>query len=298
MYVIYLDVLFLINWLMNTLIFYCVSLILNKRIKKRNIVFAGALAACLYCMLLVVPILQTVPYAIYAFIIPIPSILILYKPHHLKAFLKQYLVSMLSAALFGGVTFNIWYVISDLNHQINSVSILLLAGIGISVSLCFYCSFNWIRKRFILPTFEYTLTIHYREREIKVQSLLDTGNLLYTPKTHKPVLVAEYATIRSLLTENQQRAYEHFNELSSSEIEEEVINGLYKWEELIPFNSVGCKCGFLWSIQVDQIMIYRQGMTRILPSCVLGITNVPLFSDGHYHALLHPDFILEEVQVS
>lgn len=298
MYVIYLDILFFINWLMNTLIFYCVSLILNKRIKKRKLIMAGALSACLYCMLLIIPILQTIPYAIYAFIIPIPSILMLYKPHHLKQFLQYYLVSMLSAALFGGVIFNIWYLVSDVTHKIDSVSLLLLAGIGISVSVCFYCSFYWIRNRFILPAFEYTLTIHYQGKEIEVQSLLDTGNLLYTPKTHEPVLVAEYATIKSLLTETQQQAYEHFSKLSNREIETEVINGLYKWEELIPFNSVGCACGFLWSIQLDHLTIHRRGMKKTVPSCMLGITNMSLFSDDHYHALLHPDFILEEVQVS
>lgn len=298
MYVIYLDVLFFINWLMNTLIFYCVTLILNERVKNRTVILAGAVAACFYCMLLIVPILQRVPYAIYAFIIPIPSILMLYKPHHYKSFLKQYLVSMLSAALFGGVTFNIWYLVNDIHQRVTSVSILMLAAIGIGVSLCFYCSFYWIRKRFILPTFEYTLAIHYQEKEVKIQSLLDTGNLLYTPSTHKPVLVAEYMAVRPLLTEAQQQTYEHFCELSIEEVEKEVINGLYQWEDLIPFNSVGCKGGFLWSIEVENISIYKQGMKKIVPKCTLGIASHSLFNDGQYHALLHPDFILEEVQVS
>ena len=295
---IYIDILFLINWIMNTLIFYCVSLVLNKRIPYKNICLAGALAALVYCMLLVIPVLQKIPYAIYALVIPIPSILMLYKPHHYKIFFKEYALSMFCAAVFGGTVFSSWYLVYGSHSSISSMSILFLLGISIAVVACFCSAFYFIRRQFIFPVFEYTLTIDYRGKDIEVQSLLDTGNLLYTPHRHEPVLVAEYEVIKPLLTEEQQAIYERFRKSNEEEIEQDLMKGFYKLEQLIPFNSVGCKSGFLWSIQVDGIQIRKCSQKIEVTPCIVGLSSEKLFSDSQFHALLHPEFILGEAKVS
>jgi len=297
-YVIYLDILFFINWMMNTFIFCCVSLMLNKHIKYTVTFLAGAIASLVYCMLPVMPLLQKIPYAIYALVIPIPSILILYKPNHYKLFFKEYILCMVSAALFGGVVFSSWYLINGASSEPSSVSILLLLGIGIVVVVCFYSGFYLLRRQFIFPAFEYTLTIHYKGKDICLQSLLDTGNLLYTPYKHEPVLVVEYDGIKSLLTNVEQETYEYFKKSNDKEIEEGIINGVYALEQLIPFNSVGCKNGFLWRVQVDQIEIQKYNKKIRVTPCIVGISSERLFSDRQFQALLHPEFILEEARVS
>lgn len=298
MYVVYLDILFIINWIMNTLIFLCVSLMLNKHIKYRYTILAGGLAALIYCMLLVIPVLQKIPYAMYALVIPIPSLLILYKPTHYKAFFKQYILSMFSSAIFGGMVFNLWYLTSGVTSRISSMSIFFLVAIGIGITTCFYTGFYFIRRQFIFPAFEYTLIIDYQGRDIKVQSLLDTGNLLYTPRRHEPVLVAEYDVMKPLLTESQKKAYENFRLATEDEIEAGIISGLYQVEQLIPFNSVGCKSGFLWGIRVDGVQIQKYNQKVKVMPCMIGLSGERLFSDGQFHALLHPEFILEEEEAS
>ena len=86
MYVLYIDILFIINWSMNVLIFYCLTLVMNKKIKHWRIIIAGMIAALLYCMLVILPILQSIPHWIYALFIPTLPILYLYKPDKIKAF--------------------------------------------------------------------------------------------------------------------------------------------------------------------------------------------------------------------
>ena len=298
MYVIYLDILFLINWIMDTLIFYCVSLVLNKRIKHRYTLVAGALAALIYCMLLVIPVLQQIPYIIYSLIIPMPSLLILYRPNRYKVFFKEYLLSVVIAAVFGGIIFNSWYLIYGAESRVSSISIILLIGIGISVSGCFYGGFYFIRRQLIFPTFEYQLTINYRGGDIQIQSLLDTGNLLYTPRKHEPVLVAEYEVVKPLLTKEEQQKYEQFRKSNEVQIEEGVISGFYGIEQLIPFNSVGCKNGFLWSVRVDSVEIKKYSRNIKIRPCIVGLYSGKLFSDSRFQALLHPEFILEEEMAS
>lgn len=298
MYVLYIDILFIINWMMNTFIFYCTSLILNKRIKHRYIIIAGAIAALVYCMLLVLPVLQKIPYMVYALVIPIPSLLLLYKPTHYKTFLKEYALSLFVAALFGGMIFNCWYLVNGVQSRVSAVSIWLLITISIGICGSFYIGFYWIRRRFIFPSFEYSLIVKYKGKDICVESLLDTGNLLYTPIKHEPVLVMEYEVIKPLLNPQEQNAYEQFSRATSLEIEEGILNGTYTLERLIPFNSVGCKNGFLWGIQVDDICIQKCSTQVMVASCIVGLSDEKLFTDGQFQALLHPEFILEEGKVS
>lgn len=297
-YVIYIDILFIINWVMDTLIFYCVSLILNKRIKHRFMIMAGALAALIYCMLIILPVLQKIPYAIYALVIPIPSLLLLYKPIHYKTFFKEYLLSMFVAALFGGMVFNCWYLINGVQTNVSAISIFLLIGIGIGICGSFYGGFYWIRRQLIFPSFEYEVTIQCRDRSVVVKSLLDTGNLLYTPVKHEPVLVMEYEVMKSLLSPQQRDIYEEFSKATELEIEEGILSGAYKIDQLIPFHSVGCRNGFLWGIQVENVQIKKYSTQHIVTSCIIGLSNEKLFSDDQFQALLHPEFILEEVKVS
>lgn len=298
MYVLYIDILFIINWVMDTLIFYCVSLVLNKHIKHRYMIVSGALAALVYCMLLILPVLQKIPYAIYALVIPIPSLLLLYKPLHYKTFLREYLLSMFVAAVFGGVLFNCWYTFNGVQSRVSTMSILMLMGIGVVICGCFYGSFYWVRRQFIFPSFEYKLIVQYQGKEIETKSLLDTGNLLYTPIKHEPVLVMEYEVVQPLLTMRQKELYEQFCKASDAQIEEAILNGRYKANQLIPFNSVGCRNGFLWGIEVDSILIKKYEREINVTSCVVGLSKEQLFSDGQYRALLHPEFILEEGKAS
>ncbi len=298
MYVLYIDILFMINWIMNTLIFYCISLILNKRTKHSNTMIAGAIAALVYCMLIISPLLQKIPHTIYALVVPIPSLLFLYKPTHYKIFIKQYFVSMFIAAIFGGMVFNCWYMINGAQSRVSTISILVLVGIGVGICSGFYGAFYWLRRQFIFPSFEYKLKIQNKGKDVIVQSLLDTGNLLYTPIKHEPVLVVEYDVMKPLLSVQQKREYEAFCCASELEIEERVLSGIYGVNQLIPFNSVGCKSGFLWSIQVDDILIQKYTKQVLVHPCIIGLSSEKLFSDGQFKALLHPELIIEEVKAS
>lgn len=298
MYVVYIDILFAINWSMDILIFYCITLVLNKKIKYWRIIIAGMIAALIYCMLVISPILQSIPYWLYTLFIPTCSILYLYKPCSLKTFLKIYLLAMMIAAVFGGLIFNIWYTFGTYVEEINTMGIYMLVGIGLVISCFFYSSFYFLRRRFIFPAFEYQLKLKNYGKSSQLSALLDTGNLLYTPISHLPVIVVEYESVKNLLTEGQRMNFESYRNSSEKEIEEGIMSGKCKPDVLIPFNSVGCKSGYLWGFKVEEVTIKRLTGEKAISNCMIGISNESLFSDRQYHALLHPEFILEEAMAS
>lgn len=298
MHVIYIDVLFAINWYMDVLIFYCVSLILNQRIKLRRLALAGILASLVYCMLIILPILQSIPYSFYTLFIPTIAILYLYKPQNLKTFIKLYGLCMIVSAIFGGMLFNIWYMFNHSSEKISSIGVVTLILVGLLITIIFYNSFYFIRRRFIFPSFEYEIKISNKEGCVEVKALLDTGNLLYTPITHEPVVVVEYESVKALLSEAQQIEYETYRRCKENEMEEALISERCRPEILIPFKSVGCTAGYLWGIRVDEMDIRKVMAETKVPDCIIGISSESLFSDKQYSALLHPEFILEEARIS
>ena len=239
-------------------------------------------------MLLVVPILQYMPYSIYSFIIPIPSILYLYKPGNLKSFVKEYILALIVAAIFGGLVFNIWFQLGG------ELKISLLIIVGTLTTFIFISSFYAIRRRFIFPAFEYDLQINTNSETTIVNALLDTGNCLYTPITHEPVIVMQYDAIKNLLTEEQQAGYEEFIS-DKLTFEEKLMTGNCIADALIPFNSVGCKDGFLWGVRVKEIFISKGMGSKKIENAIIGVSREGLFSDRQYKALLHPEFLIEEV---
>lgn len=298
MYVVYLDILFGISWYMDILIFYCVTLILNYPIKIWRVIGAGLIASLLHCMLILCPILQFVPYSLYSLLVPIISILYLYKPKSLKGFMKLYLLCTLVAAVFGGIIFNVWFTFNYATKEIHSIELGMLFLIGGLTMLCFDRGFYFIRRRLIFPSFEYCLTLKNRSKCVEVKALLDTGNLLYTPIKHEPVVVVEYERIKDLLSIQQILQFEKYRTSKSLDMEEALARGVYQPDVLISFNSVGCSAGYLWGVRIDQMLIKGRAGAKEFSSCVIGISCDSLFSDGQYHALLHPEFILEEVVAS
>ncbi len=291
MYVIYMDVLFLINFIMDTIVFWIVSMLVNEPIKVRKIIVGGLLGAVLYCMLILVPFLQYVPYSIYSFFIPIIPILYIFRPIHIKQLLKYYFLSMLIAALLGGITFSLWYMSGNDSRTIGELNILMLIGIGVVIGFTFYISFYSIRKRFILPAFEYKIKLINKNKEATIKALLDTGNCLYTPITHRPVIVVEYDKVKELFTKKEQELYESFSDnlLELAQMEVHTI------KHLIPFNSMGCEAGMILGVEIDEMILEKMSLQRHFYKCIIGIVQMPLFNDHSYKALLHPEYILGEV---
>lgn len=110
----------------------------------------------------------------------------------------------------------------------------------------------------------YQVTMYYKGRSKTVTALLDTGNRLYEPVTHRPVHVV---------------TYEAFYDLAKS-----VSAVIY-----IPFGSVGKQEGILPGIFIDEMEIRQDDQVKTIEKPLLAICRRPLSPGGEYQMLLHED---------
>ncbi len=288
MYILYLDILLLINSYMNVLVFYIASLILNKKITLIKLILGGIGAAIFYSMVIIFPQIQGFPTAFYSLIIPVIPILYLFKPVKLSEFARIFLICNITAFILGGATFSFWYMINPegTGGVVNIILLIIVtSAIGFVVSL----SFNFMRKLFILPHFEYQLHVTHNNKETEIKSIVDTGNCLYTPVGHRAVIVVTWESLKKILTDKERRLINEYTlENISDLLTEQEKDSIY----LIPFCSIGCSEGILIGIEVERITVHRYGFSKTFNDCVLAISKQRIFNDNTYHALIHPDFII------
>lgn len=289
MQVIYLDILFVLNFVMNFLTFFIGNLILNRHVTLKKMLLGSILATVFYCFTLCIPYLQKGSSLVYALCIPILPICYMFEPKKVNVFFKDWLVCNGCACIIGGVTFNIYYLCIQHRGK-NTLSILLPIGVGLAIAAVVLFFFTWIRSRLIQPYFEYTLILKHEGKKLSIVGLLDTGNCLYTVLGHQPVIIADYGAIKPILGKEWISMIESCQkEGVLKALSEESYSKLHV--QVIPFKSVGCKEGLLVGMVTEQIEIKRGEHSQQFKECVIGICHTPVFENENYEALLHPDFI-------
>lgn len=290
MQVLYIDVLFALNLIMDFYIFIIAAILFNHSIKKCNLIIGSLLAAGLYCLGFLVPVLRELSLYLYYFWIPVMPIFIIFKPSTLKMFMKVFLISHFAAFLIGGAVFNSYYTCLSLGI-VHSLSMLIPIVVGGIICLVIYLSSNFIRKRFIMPHFEYDLDLYKSGEKINLKGFLDSGNCLYTISSHKPVSVVPYENMEPLLSEEERQVIGECLAYGIQETLDKVHKEIAKIY-LIPYESVGCKEGILLGIVVDQMTISKGSYRQVFDKCVIGVAEKDVFHGRNYSALIHPDYLL------
>ncbi|MCI8537507.1 MAG: sigma-E processing peptidase SpoIIGA [Oscillospiraceae bacterium] len=126
------------------------------------------------------------------------------------------------------------------------------------------------------------VTLELEGRKVALTALIDTGHTLTDPVNHRPVAVAEAEALRGLLPAGVR--------LTQQDLREPVI-GLERlmalWEpkrfRLLPYRAVGVDCGMLLALRVDRITIggreQKGGLVALSPG--------PVSDGGGYHILLN-----------
>ncbi|MHC1747393.1 MAG: sigma-E processing peptidase SpoIIGA [Cellulosilyticaceae bacterium] len=290
MYVIYVDILFLINFIMDGCIFWISGTLMNKILPFKKIMIGSGIAAILYCFTLYLPTVGKIPNILVAILIPIVPILYLFKPKTTKEFLKTLIVCNGAAFIIGGASFNLYYYVKPYLGDKQYVDAMIPISCGIALSLAIGASFRYIRKRLIIPKFEYSLTIHEKDKKLQLRSIVDTGNCLYTLGNHKAVTVVTYDSVKEIIPKEYEALFHYSGSSKILKILEDQKVNLDKFY-LIPFRSIGCEDGVLLGIEVESISYLKGKDICQFKNCVLGISSQKVFSDDTYTALLHPDFI-------
>ncbi|MDD3251987.1 MAG: sigma-E processing peptidase SpoIIGA [Lachnospiraceae bacterium] len=140
-----------------------------------------------------------------------------------------------------------------------SVLLCIACGLGLAGHLLAGVGRDWLRMRRCL----YEATLRYQGREKTLPALWDTGNQLYEPYSHQPVHVITYEACRGLC--------------------DRVPGVIY-----IPFHSVGAEYGMLPGIQIDEMEVAQGGkLIRRFEKPWLAVSRKSLSTGHQYEMLLH-----------
>ncbi len=278
MTVVYIDVLFLLNLIVDYLLLTVTAKITGEIIVRLRVVFS-ALVGAAYAALLFVPGLNWLSHPICKLCSAVLMVLIAYGTS--RCFLRLLFVFWGASAALGGVVLALQLIGNGGLTLENGV---LYTGFDIRILLV-----TVILSYIVLSTvFERTAqhggkrkdikkaTISMCRKEISFTVLVDTGNTLRDPVQNLPVMVAEGRLMQSLFCEtlDLSNPVESMERIKDHELRKRV--------RLLPYRSVGVSNGMLLAVRVDWAVVGDREWQGIL----IALSPNPVSDGGGYQALI------------
>ena len=288
---IYIDVLFLENLILNSIILYATAIISKTKIKHLRIFCASSLGA-VYVIIYYVFKIKMYTNIIAKLFLAICMIYIVFKPKKAKDLLKYAVLFFLVSFVFGGASLGVIYVVNSNNVTIQNGIILgkytiktIMFGIIIAFFICIL-SFKLVKTRFTKQDMFCDIKINLNGKEIKTKAMIDTGNLLKEPITNIPVVVVEHTVLEGVIPkevlENTENILGGDLDKIPIQIQEKYLSKL----KVIPFSSLGKQNGMLLGIKADLLKILYGECEKNIDRVIIGIYNKQLSKKGDYRALL------------
>ena len=187
---IYLDLVFFINFMFDLLLLLTVKIVLKRKIKW----YRPILGALIGSLSLVILFLKINSFTLFLFkvFISILMILITFGFNNKSFFIKNILYLYFTSIIMGGFLYylnlefsynNIGLVFFHNGFSINFILLIVLSPI----ILILYIKQDKQLK--VINNYYYQVTIYYKNKVYSYNGYLDTGNKLYDPYFHKPIIL-------------------------------------------------------------------------------------------------------------
>lgn len=294
---IYLDIIFVENVLMNYIILFATLVVIKVKNKRQQIkLFLSSIIGSTYALIVYLGILPIYSNLVAKIILSVVMIYVAFRPLNMKQLLKQLLIFYLVSFVFGGCTFALIYFIKPENVKIHNgvfvgtypIKVALLAGVVafIITEIAFKINRNKLNRH---NTF-FCIKIYDGEKMLKVNALLDSGNMLKEPISGMPVIIIEKETLSKLIPEEILNYIEDIIGGDEKEDKDGIQQYLSKIR-MVPFMSIGKDNGMLVGIRVDKVKIETEDINIEKENVIVGIYNNKLAKDNKYNALIGLNFL-------
>lgn len=294
---IYLDIIFVENVLMNYIILFATLVVIKVKNKRQQIkLFLSSIIGSTYALIVYLEILPIYSNLVAKIILSVVMIYVAFRPLNMKQLLKQLLIFYFVSFVFGGCTFALIYFIKPENVKIHNgvfvgtypIKVALLAGVVafIITEIAFKINRNKLNRH---NTF-FCIKIYDGEKMLKVNALLDSGNMLKEPISGMPVIIIEKETLSKLIPEEILNYIEDIIGGDEKEDKDGIQQYLSKIR-MVPFMSIGKDNGMLVGIRVDKVKIETEDINIEKENVIVGIYNNKLAKDNKYNALIGLNFL-------
>lgn len=289
----YVDIIFLENVFMNSIILLATGIILKDKTKIIRNLISSSIGA-VYAIIIYTSHIELYSNIFLKIMLSLVIVYISFKPQNTKSMLKHIIIFYLTSFTFGGVAFALLYFIrpQDILFQ-NGVLTgtypikMILAG-GIVGFAIVVISFKNIKGKLNKKDMYCNVKLCERENKKVITAIIDTGNFLKDPITKIPVIVAEIDSLDGLFpSEILHNASKIINggDIDLGEYASKI--------RVIPFKSLGKDNGLLLGIKIDKAYIEYQDNVHEIKNIIVGIYNGNLSRSGKYEGLVGLDTINE-----
>ena len=278
--VVYADIVFLENLIINYVILYVTTLV--KKIKVSNLkILVSSACGSIYTIVSIGN-----DNAISKLILSIIMIRIILPTNNFKKILET-----LSFTTGGTAIALSYFARSNQMNLIDGIPVIefpiLVSSVGVAIGIfLIWFTLKNVKQRISKRDIIYDMEIFFGDRRIKIKALLDTGNMLKDPLTQKSVVVATKRCLKKILPEELFMDMETI--LGGDRIGK--IKEFEKLIKIIPFKSLGNEHGILLGIKSNKIIVDNSEIKDV----IIGIYEKEFSKTRRYDALIGIDLLCEE----
>lgn len=256
-YELYVDVLFLVNFMMDYLLLLIVKRILKCSATHGNICLGAIVGSAMTCLIMVFPFLHpSIKLILFHTLVNTCMIRVGLKIKTIRAFVKSLVMLYIGGFLLGGIleSFRQYVRVGSLFFAVAIAGYYIVLGIWKFLSHIqrwnnYYCD----------------VILYLGENSYQFKAMIDTGNNLRDPISGKPVSILNRESAKKFL------------------MKESAKNIRY-----IPYSSIGKKEGVLPAFQADKMCV-RQEEECWVESPLIGVSEEMISAGGEYDMILSPN---------
>ncbi|MBR5543827.1 MAG: sigma-E processing peptidase SpoIIGA [Oscillospiraceae bacterium] len=277
---VYIDILFVINFIINYLILFAVSHLHTSHIKRWRLLLGGVFSA-LYGVFAFFPELSFLTGLIAKTVASFLTIFISFG----KRSIFRHTLSFFAVSLaFGGFIFAVSLIFPNGTAQIANGIYYIDISLRTLIfsSLICYLLLVLIFRRTASKTVREICDVKIicGERSVSLSALRDTGNSLRAPKTNAPVLICDFPSVENLFCESIRKTLKD-NSPVTYPLLLDTLAPFGKFS-LLPYKAVGVSFSLLLSYKPERVEVGGEH----IPDALIAFSDSPVSDGGAYSAII------------
>lgn len=264
-YVLYIDRIWLLYFSLHVFLYGLTGKQLHRKVSISRILMVSACNGVTFLVLLFIPGV-TVPLKmlIQVGILDLLFCQLVFSFLTKEMLIYGYIIFCGYGMLFGGVLLAWQNVNGNDKRCISTFQIIGILGLltGCIVLLYFYRKF-----RDPAENNKYQVELDFYGVQRKCIGLYDSGNGLYEPFQHRPVIIIDENAFSDLL--------------SRVPAEKKIV---------VPYHSIGKKQGIMEAVELPEMIVYERGEKQGYKRVIAGICKEQIAKNGTYQVILHPNY--------
>jgi stage II sporulation protein GA (sporulation sigma-E factor processing peptidase) len=298
--VVYLDVIWALNLLFDSLLLYLTAVILKRNVRLWRLL-AGGLIGSLIILLSFSPVHDYTNHPISKLLFSVFMVLSVFGYKRLRYFIKGLMTFYLATFLMGGILIGTHYFIQYNPEWTVKTLQASIYGFGdpitwLFVLIGFPVAWHFSAKNienFEMAKIQYdqivVVKLEINSETFVFKGLVDSGNQLYDPLTKQPVMFVSIKNALEKMPEQVKMIAENSEPflMGTAEMPPEWQNRL----RIVPYKVVGQEHQLIVAIKPDSIMIERNGDHYLCEKGLVSFTLQQLSADGAFECIVHPKML-------